>query len=90
MLGEWKRIFFWFYCSLGIVTACASISMASEKRMKTIDFEDELVEAMNKRNLDSLSYLGEKEKDRKNRHLYRKRVGFRGETTQLLHEMRYQ
>jgi len=90
MLGRWRTTAIWFSCFFAIAMAFVSTSIALEKRMRTIDFEDELVEAMNKRNLDSLSYLGEHEKDRKHKHLYRKRVGFKGETTQLLREMRYQ
>ena len=90
-MGKWKAIVMWLFCTLSIMTATfVSASLAGEKRMKEIDFEEELVEGMNKRNLDSLSYLGEKEDDRKKKHLYRKRSGFRGETKELLREMRYQ
>lgn len=67
-----------------------NLAHSKERRMKAIDFEDELVEGMNKRPLDSLSYLGEADKDRKKPHLYRKRAAFRGETNLTLRQLRYQ
>ena len=68
-----------------------STAQAEEKtkRAKVIDFEDELVEGMNKRPLDSLSQLGENGKKRKKPHLYRKRIGFRTETQETLSETRF-
>ncbi|MGE0615727.1 MAG: hypothetical protein AB7P04_08795 [Bacteriovoracia bacterium] len=64
-------------------------SAAAAERHKVIDFEDELVEGVNKKPLDSLSTLSEKEKKRRRLHLYRKRVGFSSETADSLKEMRY-
>ncbi|HLE01440.1 MAG TPA: hypothetical protein VJB59_14350 [Bdellovibrionota bacterium] len=65
-------------------------SLAGEpKRQKVIDFEDEVVEGMNKRPLDSLSHLSEAEKRRRKHHLYRKRGGFRSETAETLRLLRY-
>jgi hypothetical protein len=58
-------------------------------RQKVIDFDDELVEGMNKRPLDSVSQLSEREKRRRKPHLYRKRAGFRTETAEKLVELRY-
>jgi len=90
-MRRWKAMLIFLICTLTILTATfAATSVAGEKRLKTIDFEDELVEGLNKRNLDSLSYLGEREEDRNRKHLYRKRATFRGETKELLREMRYQ
>jgi hypothetical protein len=62
---------------------------AGEKRQKVIDFEDEVVEGMSKRPLDSLSQLSEAEKRRRAMHLYRKRAGFRTETSETLRLLRY-
>ncbi len=59
------------------------------KRGRVIDFEDEVVEGMNKRPLDSLSTLGDGGKKRRKPHLYRKRVGFRTETQETLKALRY-
>lgn len=57
--------------------------------LKVIDFDDEIVEGMNKRPLDSLSQLSEKEKSRRKSHLYRKRGGFRTETALSLQQLRF-
>ena len=59
------------------------------KREKVIDFEDELVEGMNKRPLDSLSQIGDAARRRKKPHLYRKRIGFRAETLETARLSRY-
>jgi hypothetical protein len=59
------------------------------KRQKVIDFEDETIEGLNKRPLDSLSQISEKDKRRRKPHLYRKRGGFRTETSETLRVLRY-
>jgi hypothetical protein len=69
--------------------AADSALPAKPKREKVIDFEDELVEGMNKRPLDSLSQIGEAARRKKKPHLYRKRAGFRAETQQTLREARF-
>lgn len=77
---------------IGVILSPASYAAGSstkEKHQKVIDFEDELVEGMNKRPLDSLSQISEKDKKRKKSHLYRKRVSFNSENQQLLNEARY-
>ncbi len=58
-------------------------------RQKVIDFEDEVVEGVNKRPLDSLSQISEEQRRRKT-HLYRKRVGFRSETLETLRMVRFE
>lgn len=51
-------------------------SFSSEnKRSKSINFEDELVEGINRKSLDSVNQLSELEANRR-KHLYRKRSGF--------------
>lgn len=59
------------------------------KRQKVIDFDDELVEGLNRRPLDSLSQLSEKEKRRRKHHLYHKRASFKSETVETLRALRY-
>lgn len=63
---------------------------AAKDRQKVIDFEDEIVEGMNKRPLDSVSQLSERDRRKNKPHLYRKRGGFRSETLETLREMRFQ
>lgn len=53
---------------------------AGSNRQKMIDFDDELVEGMNKKPLDSVSQLGEGAGGKKKPHLYRKRSSFKTET----------
>ena len=79
--------FAWAPTGLGVTHASAADKKPSHQ--KVIDFEDEIVEGMNKRPLDSLNQVSEKEKHRRKQHLYRKRVGFRAETNESLHELRY-
>lgn len=67
----------------------SNASFGKEKRMKVIDFDDEVVEGMNKRPLDSLNYLSDQDKDRDHKRLYRKRVGFKNETQETLRDLRY-
>jgi hypothetical protein len=62
---------------------------SAAKNQKVIDFEDETIEGLNKRPLDSLSQLSEKEKRRRKPHLYRKRTSFRSETGETLRVLRY-
>ncbi len=54
------------------------------KRAKVIDFDDEVVEGLNKKPWDSLSEISEQDRRRKKSHLYLKRVGFRPEIAQNL------
>ncbi|OFZ23338.1 MAG: hypothetical protein A2X94_03825 [Bdellovibrionales bacterium GWB1_55_8] len=69
--------------------ATSMSGLTSSKRHKVIEFDDELVEGMNKRPLDSLSQISERERNGTRSHLYRKRAGFRQETQNTLKEMRY-
>ena len=55
-------------------------------RRKSIDFEDEVVEGMNKNPLDSLQHLG-KNDQRNAAHLYRKRTQFKKEIRQTASEI---
>ncbi|MCM0606403.1 MAG: hypothetical protein KA715_09965 [Xanthomonadaceae bacterium] len=59
---------------------------AGSKREKVIAFDDDLVEGMNKRPLDSLQQLGSANKNRRS-HLYRKRGSYPTETRITLQEM---
>lgn len=65
------------------------LQVNAQSRKTVIDFEDELVEGVNKRPLDSLSAISEKNKKRKKLHLYLKRAGFRTETNETLREIGY-
>jgi hypothetical protein len=75
--------------SLLVLLTASGADAKGDKRSKVIDFEDEVVEGMNKRPLDSLSTLGDGGKKRRKPHLYRKRVGFRTETQETLKALRY-
>jgi hypothetical protein len=62
---------------------------AKEKGQKVIDFDDEVVEGLNKRPFDSLSQISERDKKRRKPHLYRKRAGFRTETAESLRTAKF-
>lgn len=70
-------------------SAAAFAAATPPQRMRVIDFDDEVVEGMNKRPLDSLSHISDRDKQRRSPHLYRKRIGFRTETQMTLRELRY-
>jgi len=67
----------------------SSFSDGKNSRQKVIDFEDEVVEGINKRPLDSLNQISEKDKRKNKPHLYKKRGGFKSETNDTLNLMRY-
>lgn len=79
-----------FFTRIFAFVLCLGISMTSDagKRGRVIDFEDELVEGVNKRPYDSVSQIGERGRHQRKLHLYRKRQGFRNETEETLSEMR--
>ena len=70
-----------------VVSAFADLT--DNKRSKVIDFEDEVVEGVNKKPLDSLNQISERNGHTKKPHLYRKRGGFKSETAENLRVMRY-
>lgn len=76
---------------MGIVLAATAAEAAPEakSRSKVIDFEEQLVEGINKRPLDSVSQISEANRRKKKPHLYRKRGGFRTETVQTISDVRY-
>ncbi len=71
----------------GVVIAIAvSSSYVYAKRSQAIDFEDEVVEGVNRLPLDSVTQLNRKDRS-KDTHLYRKRKGFSGEIAWTLKGM---
>jgi len=62
------------------------ISPRSDSRLKAIDFEEDLVEGLNKRPLDSLQSLKDRDRRRKAQHLYRKRASYRLEILESVRE----
>ena len=80
--------------AVSALTLLALLSMpltaaAQEKRQKVIDFEDEVVEGLNKRPLDSLNEIADKDGKHKKSHLYFKRSSFKSENAETLHAARY-
>lgn len=58
------------------------------QRKKALDFEDDLIEGMNKNPLDSLEHVARKD-DKSRPYLYWKRGDFRREMKQNAHEIGY-
>lgn len=75
-------------CTIAGLFLCLPPLAQAEDRQKVIDFEDQLVEGVNKQPLDSLNQISEKDKSKKRPHLYRKRASFKSETERVLQEMR--
>jgi hypothetical protein len=72
--------------ALLLLISCPA-SAEDSKRSKNINFEDELVEGINRKPLDAFNQISERNKKRKN-HLYKKRSGFTDRDETLLTEMR--
>jgi hypothetical protein len=83
------RLAVWAIALTFLLPSYALAQKKGEDRQKVIDFDDEVVEGMNKRPLDSLSQISEREKRRRKLHLYKKRASFRSETAETLKEIRY-
>ncbi len=73
----------------GLESAWGAPNGSKANRQKVIDFEDSLIEGMNKRPLDSFAQISERDKKRRKVHRYRKRAGFRTETAETVRDMRY-
>ncbi len=74
------------FAGLGLAV---SVAAAESKREKAIDFEDQVVEGMNRRPLDSLRQDADSGDPRKRVHLYKFRRGFAGESEVTIGEMRW-
>lgn len=76
---------------LGFAVTLQDASAANKRgpSQSVIDFDDETIEGLNKRPLDSLSQISEKDKRRRKPHLYRKRAGFRTETNETLKALKF-
>lgn len=91
-------ILFWAFAALtsdlALATSTRTTSDTSSAlkrtRTKVIDFEDQVIEGVNKRPLDALALLGGNQRDQKRRHLYRKRIGYKTEIELTLQDMRVQ
>jgi hypothetical protein len=70
-----------------LIISMSTTLLAKKDRRTKIDFEDQLVEGINKQPLDSLSQLSEDRASKKYR-LYRKRAGFRDLHDNFLDELR--
>ena len=84
-------VLFSLLCILGFAFTLQDVSAAEKagSRQKVIDFDDETIEGLNKRPLDSLSQISEKDRRHRKPHLYRKRVSFRSETGETLRILKY-
>jgi hypothetical protein len=73
------------------VTACllawAPLTHAAEVRKNSLDFEDSIVEGMNKKPLDSLSQINEKDSKKKRSHLYTKKTSLEIEALESASEI---
>lgn len=74
----------------GVESALGAEKSRAPSRSKSIDFDGELVEGMNKKPLDSLSQISEDQRKRKKSHLYQIPKHFRTDTGELLRELRHQ
>jgi hypothetical protein len=78
------RLIFTFAISVSVGSLCQA---QDQQRSKAIHFEDELVEGINRRPLDSFNQVSEGDLNSKS-HLYRKRSGFTDRDQILIEELR--
>ena len=76
-----------FISLLGLLLSAPSLG-GERKSQKVIDFEDEVVEGLNKRPLDSFNQISDSDRNGEKPHLYRKRQSFRSETENTLRTLR--
>jgi len=71
---------------LTLILSSPPALMAGERKTK-LDFEDQLVEGVNKRPLDSLSSVNDGSGAGRNRHLYRRKTRFESENRRTLQDL---
>ncbi len=69
--------------------AHAQSLFGTKERQKDLNFEDQVVEGMNKKPYDYLNLLGNKDGKNQNSRLYEKRTHFKPEVKQTVEELRY-
>lgn len=67
----------------------STTTFAQSKRSTVLNFEDEMVEGINRKPLDSVNQISERNKKGQG-HLYRKRAGFADRDQILMNELRLQ
>lgn len=77
-----------FFAVVGIVFNL-NAQAADGKRSTSINFEDEMIEGINRKPLDSVNQLSESNRKGK-QHLYHKRAGFSDRDQLLTNELRLQ
>lgn len=70
-----------------LILPLSAMANESSTRTKVLDFEDELVEGMNKQPLDSLNQIRDQDRDGDSSHLYTKRKNFDLELNRSLRQM---
>ena len=73
--------------AVGLICAVALQAGANPQRSRKLDFEDKVVEGVNKKPLDSLNATHDGKGGPDRPHLYRKRVGFESKTGETLKEL---
>ena len=66
--------------------ASSELNAEPSKRSKNINFDDEMIEGINRKPLDSVNQISERDAQRR-AHLYRKRAGFADRDKILLREL---
>lgn len=72
--------------TLGLIATLLPNTALAGSREKVIDFEDALVEGVNRKPYDSLQALSEKERRKRRSHLYHRRLSFQSEIEETLRE----
>ena len=74
---------------LTLLAHASNANASGPKSQSVIDFDDETIEGLNKRPLDSLSQISDRNKRRNKPHLYRKRSSFKSETGETIRVVRF-
>lgn len=78
----------WSRCAAAtlLITQFSTAVLAAPAREKVIDFEDAVVEGVNRKPYDSLQALSEMERRKRRAHLYHRRHSFQSEIEETLRE----
>ncbi|MBS1957870.1 MAG: hypothetical protein JST80_00215 [Bdellovibrionales bacterium] len=74
---------------VGMMLITSEVQAQNSKRSTVLNFEDEMVEGINRKPLDSVNQISERNKKGKS-HLYKKRAGFADRDQILMNELRLQ
>lgn len=82
-----KKPFPFLFILLGFLVLSLTVLGEDGKRKRSLNFDGDIVEGMNRQPLDSLTSLKEDDGDRSKNHIYRRKKKFKKENRELAREI---